>query len=186
MPTPRWPIRALRWLAAVIVVAVAAWYGPTVTAAGWHVFHPSGWVDYRGLQVMVPWPWISDVDAVEANPTVSPEGIALKKAAHTMARREPAQAIFITVISPEQGQSPEQQASSWLNSFRESHPGREFDDAPPVAIPAGARCLGARRPADDRDVVWTCISVSGGWVAGFEGHAREEPTFFRIVADLKR
>jgi len=186
MTTPRWPIRALIWIAAAAVVAVAGWYAPTVTAAGWHVFHPRGWVTYRGLQVVVPWPWVSDVDAVEADPTVSPEGISMKKTAYTMAHRQPAQTIFITVISPEPGLSPEQQVARWMESFRAAHPGREFDATPPVAIPPGASCLGAQRPGDDRDVVWTCISVSGGWVAGFEGHAREESTFFRIVADLKR
>src|SRR5271170_3330746 len=118
MTLPRSPIRVMIWTMAAAVVAVAGWYGPTVTAATWHVFHPRGWVSYRGLQVKVPWPWVSDVDAVEANPTVSPEGIAMKKMAYSMAHRQPAQAIFITVISPEPGLSPEQQVAGWMNSFR--------------------------------------------------------------------
>jgi hypothetical protein len=185
MTTPRWPIRALIWGVAAAAAAVAGWYGPTVTAATWHVFHPTGWVSYRGLRVKVPWPWVSDVDAVEADPTVAPEGIAIKRTAYTMARRQSAQAIFITVISPEPDLSPEQQVASWMNNFRATHPGREFDETPPVAAPPGASCLGAR-PGDEHDIVWTCISVSGGWIAVFEGHARDEPTFFRIVADLKR
>ena len=176
--TPRWLMRALSWIAAAAVAAVAGWYGPTVTAAGWRVFHPRGWVSYRGLQVTVPWPWVSDVDAEEANPTVSPEGIAMKKMAYTMAHRQAAQAIFITVISPEPGLSSEQQVAGWMNSFRETHPGWEFEATPPVPVPSGATCLGARKPADNDVVMWTCISVDGGWIAGFEGRGGDEPTFF--------
>jgi hypothetical protein len=186
MAIPRWLIRLLCWSIALIFVAVAAWYGPMVTAAGWHVLHPRGWVNYRGLHVRVPWPWISDVDTEKDEQTAAfPEGISLKKMASTTVRHAPAQSIFITVISPDPGVTAEQQTAAWVDAFRATHPGSHFDETTAAAIPAGSTCLSARKQGDDRDVVWTCISVRDGWVANFEGHASEVPVFFRVVAALK-
>jgi len=186
MAIPRWLIRLLCWSVALIFTAVAAWYGPMVTAAGWRAVHPRGWVNYRGLRVLVPWPWISDMDTVEGEQAVSPEGISLKRMASTTVRHKAAQSIFITVISPDPGLTAEQQMAGWMNAFRVTHPGSEFDETTPVAIPAGSKCLSARDPGGEQDVVWTCISVKGGWVANFEGRTSEEPVFFRVVENLKR
>jgi hypothetical protein len=186
MAIPNWLIRALCWTLAIVSVTVAAWYGPMLTAAGWHVFHPSGRVVYRGLHVMVPWPWVSDADgdSMKADPTAAPDGISLKEMAHTAVHREPAQTMFITVITPDPGVSAEEQTERWLESFRATHPGSEFEEKVPVAIPTEAKCLGAHRLPDSHGIVWTCISVKGGWVANFEGHTDQEPVFFRVVAAL--
>src|SRR5271154_3465658 len=112
MAIPRWLIRLLCWSTALIFVGVAAWYGPMVTAAGWRIVHPRGWVNYRGLHVRVPWPWISDVDTEKDEPTASPEGISLKKMASTTIPHKPSQTIFITVISPDPEKSAEDQTAS--------------------------------------------------------------------------
>ncbi len=186
MKIPAWLIRALRWSLGLALAAVAGWYSPALTAAGWHVFHPHGWVEYRGLHIRVPWPWTAeDTEAIDGDPTVTPLGIALRKMPYEMIRRLPRQSIFVTVISPDPGVSAEEQTKRWMEMFRESHPGARFGTAA-VAIPAGASCLSASNDSSPDDVVWTCISVSGGWVANFEGRKRGEPVFFQVVTDLKR
>jgi hypothetical protein len=189
MAIPKCLIRPLCWSVALVLVGVAGWYSPILGAAGWHLFHPRGRVNYHGLHVMVPWPWTADMQfdpETDAPGSAAPQGILLKNAPFTMAWHEPAQTIFLTVISSDSGVSAEQQTAGWMGSFRATHPGSEFDEKPSAAIPAGSTCLSARNPGDAQDVVWTCISVKGGWVADFEGRTSEEPVFFRVVENLKR
>ena len=186
MTTPSWPIRALRVVVATAIVSLAMWYSPLIAAASWHVFHPGGWVYYRGLHVLVPWPWVSDAEAIKVNATATPEGISLKRMARTMDRRVPMQSLFVTVISPDPGVSAGQQTEGWLRMFRETHPGATFEETTPAAIPAGASCLGASNPNDAHGVGWTCISVKDGWVADFEGQEADAGAFFKVVSNLKR
>jgi hypothetical protein len=186
MTTPRLPIRALRVFAAFALAGVVGWYSPWITASLWRVFHPQGQVTYRGLLVRVPWPWVADTDAIREDPTVTPQGLALKKMPATMNRRLAPQSLFVTVIAPDPGVTAEEQTAQWLKMFRDSHPGSEFEAATPGPIPAGASCLSADLPAKPEDVVWTCISVNGGWVATFEGRDRDEPVFFEVIGGLKR
>ena len=61
------------------LVGVCGWYGPVITASLWHVCHPRGWVEYRGLRVRVPWPWVADTEAEDADPTMTPQGLQLKR-----------------------------------------------------------------------------------------------------------
>ena len=183
---PVWLAHTLLVVAAMCVVSVSGWYSPFLTAAGWHVFHPHGWVDYRGLHIRVPWPWTAeDTEAIDADPTVTPLGVALKKMPYEMIRRLPRQSIFVTVISPDRGVSAEEQTKRWMEMFRASHPGARFEAAT-GAIPAGASCLSASNDSSPEEVVWTCISVGGGWVANFEGQKGDEPVFFQVITDLKR
>jgi hypothetical protein len=184
--TPSWPIRLVRVLIAAAFVAVAAWYSPLVTAANWHLFHPRGWVNYRGLHVLVPWPWTADTEANNADPSVTPEGLSLKKMPYTMDRRLPTQSLFVTVITPDAGLTAAEQTGAWMETFRATHPGAAFNDQVLAAIPAGASCLSARSHWNQHGVVWTCISVAGGWVADFEGHDADAAVFFRVVSNLKR
>jgi hypothetical protein len=186
MTTPRLPIRALRVLGAFALAGVVGWYSPWITASLWRVFHPGGQVKYRGLQVQVPWPWVADTDANREDPTVTPQGLALKKLPPTMNHRLPPQSLFVTVISPDPGLTAEEQTAQWMKMFRETHPGAEFAAGTPVAIPAGASCLSATSVDKPNDVVWTCISVKQGWVANFEGRKHDEAVFLEVVRGLKR
>jgi hypothetical protein len=186
MTPPRLPIRVLRVVAAFVLAGVAGWYSPWITASLWRVFHPQGQVQYRGLLVRVPWPWIADTDALREDPTVTPQGLALKKMPPTLTQRVAAQSLFVTVISPDPGVTAEEQTAQWMRVFRDSHPGAKFEATTPVAVPPGASCLSADIPSKPDDVVWTCISVSAGWVANFEGHERDEPVFFKVIGGLKR
>jgi len=188
---PLWLVRALSLSGALVVVAFSGWYAPWITASSWHIFHPRGAVEYRGLHIEVPWPWIADTETVDADPTATPQGLSLRKLPPNMLRPTPPQSIFVTVISPDAGVTPEEQTRRWLAIFRDSHPGASFDSATPVPLPAGASCLSAdvhARPvrAKPNDVLWSCISVDAGWVANFEGHARDEAAFFRVVRGLRR
>ncbi|AXC10579.1 hypothetical protein ACPOL_1231 [Acidisarcina polymorpha] len=170
---------------AALFVGFAGWYSPFITAAAWHLFHPTGRVNYRGLNIRVPWPWTADVDAVKSDSFVSPQGISLKKMPYTMDRRLAVQAIFVTVISQDPGKSVEQQTASWMEAFRATHPGSNFVGETPVSVPLGVNCLGAKSPFHEKDLVWTCISVADGWVADFEGQGVDEPTFFEVVTHLR-
>jgi hypothetical protein len=183
---PGWLTRVLRVLAAFALAGVAGWFSPWITASIWHAFHPRGRVMYRGLEIRVPWPWTADTDLVGSEESVTPEGLALKKMPPTMDLRQPPQSVFVTVISPDPGVSAEEQTKRWMEVFRASHAGAKFEAATPVGIPAGASCLSADNPARAADIIWTCISVSDGWVANFEGHTRDEPVFFQVVGNLKR
>jgi hypothetical protein len=186
MTTPRLPIRALRVLGAFALAGVVGWYSPWVTASLWRVFHPQGRVEYRGLRVKVPWPWIADTDALRADPTLVAQGLALKKMPPTMTQRLPPQSLFVTVISPDPGVTADEQTEQWLNIFRGAHPQAEFRAGTPTAIPAGASCLSAVYLDKPTEAVWTCISVKQGWVANFEGQRRDEPVFLEVVGGLKR
>ncbi len=185
MVIPRWQIRVFRVLLAAVFVVAAGWYSPLLVTAGWHLFHPRGWVNYRGLHVQVPWPWIADIDSLRADPTIAPQGVGLKKMGYTLAPAGAADAIFVTVMSPDPGVSVEQQTDSWMTGFRATHPGSNFDSRTPIAIPAGGSCLSARNHWNQRGVVWTCLSVTGGWEADYEGHEDGEPVFFGMLAKLK-
>jgi len=160
-----------------------------LTAAGWRLFHPKGSVSYHGLHVIVPWPWTADSqfdsELETAEDPATPQGLLLKRMPFAMARHEPAQTIFVTVISPDPGVTAEQQTTGWMSSFRATHTACQFDEMTPSSIPEGSKCLSARNHEDEQDVVWTCISVEHGWVANFGGHTSEEPVFFRIVENLK-
>jgi hypothetical protein len=186
MMNPSLPTRALRLLAALALVCAAGWYSPLATAAIWHLLHPVGWVKYRGLQVRVPWPWIADVDADREDPSATPQGLSLKKSPFAVNRRALGQSIFVTVIAQDPGVTAEQQTSEWMKTFRATHPGETFDGNAPVALPSGASCSRAESDAGSKPIVWTCISVSGGWVADYEGYAPDVPVFFDVVARLKR
>jgi hypothetical protein len=183
---PHLPRRVLHVTVGLLLVCVAGWYGPWLTATGWRVFHPGGWVDYRGLRVRVPWPWIADSDMSRDDSGATPLGLGLKKLPQTLNHRLPPQSVFVTVISADPGVTAEQQTSQWMAMFRETHPGAEFSGVTPTAIPSGASCLRAGYPSKPTDIVWTCISVSGGWVANLEGHGSDEPAFFEVVGGLKR
>jgi hypothetical protein len=183
---PGWLIRTLFAVAALALVGVSGWYSPIITASLWRVFHPRGWVDYRGLYVQVPWPWTADTEAGEDDAMVTPQGLGLRRMPPTIIHRLPPQSIFVTVISRDPGVTAEQQTSQWMKMFRETHPEAEFAAATPWAIPEGAHCLRAVSPSSPRDVVWTCISVGGGWVANLEGHPSDEPVFFEMIGGLKR
>jgi len=186
MTNPSLSTRVFRLLAALALVSVAGWYSPLATAAIWHLLHPVGWVRYRGLQVRVPWPWIADVDAEREDASATPQGLSLKKAPFAVNHRALGQSIFVTVISQDPGATAEQQAADWMRTFRATHPGDTFDGNAPVALPSGASCLEAASDTGTGAIVWTCISVSGGWVANYEGYAPDVPVFFEIVAGLKR
>jgi hypothetical protein len=172
-------------LLASVLVAAAGWYSPLLITAGWHALHPRGWVEYRGLRIHAPWPWTADSDWVRADPTVVPQGLSLKKSAYTLDRTAAADMIFVTVILPDPGFTAMKQADGWLTSFRATHPDSIFDSRAPMAIPAGATCLSARNHWNRRSVVWTCISVSGGWEADYEGSDAGEPVFFGILNGLR-
>lgn len=186
MTTPPLSTRVLRVFGALVLVCLMGWYGPFFTAGIWHVFHPAGWVQYRGLHVRVPWPWTADVDFSGEDPSLSPQGLALKKTPYAVNRRVLSQAIFVTEISPDPGITAEQQAGAWMDTFRKTHPADSFESRTLPAVPAEAICSAAREDQHAVDVVWTCISVEGGWVANFEGNRADEPVFFDIVAQLKR
>jgi hypothetical protein len=183
---PAWLIRPLLAVAVLALVGVSGWYSPIVTASLWRVFHPRGWVQYRGLYVQVPWPWIADTEGSEDDAMATPQGLGLRRMPQTIIRRLPPQSIFVTVISPDPGVTAEQQTSLWMKTFRQTHTGAKFAETTPVAIPDGASCLRADNPSNPRDVVWTCISVGGGWVANLEGHRSDEPVFFEVIGGLKR
>jgi hypothetical protein len=186
MATSAWPTRLLLWLTTVCLLGAAIWYSPTVTETLWHTFHPRGFIQYRGLRVQVPWPWIADTELTGSDPTITPQGLALRKMAPTIGLRLPPQSLFVTVISPDPGVSPAQQTERWLQAFRETHPGSTFEAARSANVPGGASCMSARDPAAPPGVVWTCISVDGGWVANFEGYEDDVPVFFRVVGNLQR
>lgn len=185
MANAGWPIRALRVMVAAICVGIAAWYSPFLAAVGWHVFHPRGSVEYRGLHVLVPWPWTVETWTDEGGPAASPQGISLKHTPPSMDRGLTNQSIFVTVLKSDAGVTPERQHDEWMEMFRATHPGATFDNRTPEAIPAGASCLSARSHWNQNGVVWTCISVQNGWVADFEGYERDVPVFFKIVGNLK-
>jgi len=186
MAFPRLQIRVARVFLAGVLVVAAGWYSPLLITAGWHVFHPRGWVEYRGLHVRVPWPWTADIDSVNSDPTLTPQGLSLKKSTYTLDRSAAADGIFVTIVTPDPGVSAAQQTDAWMTSFRATHPGSVFDARAPMAIPAGASCLSARNHWNGRGVVWTCISVEGGWEADYEGRDAEEPLFFGILGRLKK
>jgi hypothetical protein len=181
-----WLIRPLVAVAVLGLVGVSGWYSPIVTASLWRVFHPQGRVQYRGLSVRAPWPWIADTETDEDDEMATPQGLGLRRMPPTMIHRLPPQSIFVTVISPDPGITAEQQTSLWMKMFRQTHAGAKFAETPPVAIPDGASCLRADNPSNSRDVVWTCISVKGGWVANLEGRQSDEPVFFEVIGGLKR
>jgi hypothetical protein len=180
-----WPIRALRVIVAAVFVGIAAWYSPFLAALSWHLFHPRAQVDYRGLHVLVPWPWTVESWIDEGEAAASPQGLSLKRTPPSMDRRLTNESIFVTVLSPESGVTPEGQHEAWLDVFRASHPGAAFDNRTPWAVPPGTSCLSARSHWNQNGVVWTCISVRNGWVADFEGYERDVPVFFKIVGNLK-
>jgi hypothetical protein len=186
MTNPPLSTRLLHVSVALALVCVAGWYSPFVTAGIWHVFHPGGWANYRGLRVRVPWPWTADTYATGEDPTLAPQGLTLKKTPFTVNKRSLSDSIFITVISQDPGVTVEQQTEAWMETFRMTHPAESFDSRTPKTIPANARCAVARGERSDVDVVWTCITVGGGWVANFEGSRADEPVFFDIVMHLKR
>jgi hypothetical protein len=186
MTYPPWPTRLLRLFVALVLVCVAGWYSPLATAAIWHLLHPIGWVNYRGLQVRVPWPWIADGDASREDPLATPQGLSLKKTPFAVNRRVLGQSIFVTVISRDPGVAEEQQTADWIRTFRATHQGADFEDKTPIALPSGASCLQAASDPGPGQIVWTCISVSGGWVADYEGYAPDVRVFFDIVAHFKR
>jgi hypothetical protein len=183
---PTWLIRTVLAIAALGLVGVSGWYGPIVTASLWRVFHPKGWVDYRGLYVRVPWPWIADPEGVRDDEMATPQGLGLRRMPQTVIHRLPPQSIFVTVISPDPGVTAEQQTRQWMAMFRRTHAGAQFAESTPVAIPDGASCLRANTPSNARYVVWTCISVKEGWVANLEGRPSDEPVFFEVIGGLKR
>jgi hypothetical protein len=185
MATPDLKIRALHVMLGAAIVAVAAWYSPFIGAVGWHIFHPRGSVSYRGMRVLVPWPWTAETESDDGEPAVSPQGLALKRTPFTMDRRLTNQSIFVTVISSDTGVTPDRQHEAWLDMFRATHPGAAFANTTPVAVPPGTNCLSARSHWNQNGVVWTCISVQNGWVADFEGYERDVPVFFKIVRNLK-
>jgi hypothetical protein len=195
MANPGLPIRVLRVGLAALLVAAACWYSPLLTAAGWHLVHPRGRVVYRGLNVLVPWPWTADLESLRADPEVNPQGLSLKKTPLSLDRRLANQSIFITVISLDPGLTAEQQTAAWMQSFRATHPGANFEPAAPAQVPPGAGCLSARShwngggwnggALEEGGMVWTCISVQQGWVADFEGRSPDAPVFFDIVRNLK-
>ncbi len=186
MATPGWKTRVLRVTLAAVFVVLAAWYSPLITAAGWHLFHPLGRVDYRGLRVMVPWPWTAEGEPEGVEPSIAPEGLSLKKTPSTMDRRLTNQSLFVTVIAPDPTMTADEQAAAWMEIFRATHPGAAFKNKAPGAVPEGATCLSAQSHWNQSGVVWTCISVPGGWVADFEGQTADVPVFFRILSQLKR
>jgi hypothetical protein len=186
MVLSQWQIRLGSVMGASLLVAAAGWYSPLLSTAGWHVFHPRGWVNYRGLHVRVPWPWTADIDSVNSDPTLTPQGLSLKKNAYTLGRNVAADMIFVTVVSADPGVSASQQTEAWMTSFRATHPGSIFDSRSSVAAPAGATCLSARNHWSRPSVIWTCISVDAGWEADYEGWDGDEPVFFGIVRDLRK
>ncbi len=183
---PVWLSRTMLVVAALGLVGVSGWYSPIVTASLWRVFHPQGRVNYRGLYVRVPWPWIADNEAGEDDEMATPQGLGLRRMPPTIIHRLPPQSIFVTVISPDPGVTAQQQTNLWMKMFRQTHEGAKFVETTPVAIPDGASCLRADNPSNSRDVVWTCISVKGGWVANLEGRRSDEPVFFEVIGGLKR
>jgi hypothetical protein len=184
--TPRWLTRTLLAIAVLGLAGVSGWFSPIVTASLWRVFHPRGWVDYRGLYVHVPWPWIADTEGAQDEEMATPQGLGLRRMPQTMIHRLPPQSIFVTVISPDPGLTAEQQTDQWMKMFRQTHAGVGFAETTPVAIPEGASCLRAISQSTPRDVVWTCISVSGGWVANLEGRRSDESVFFEVIGGLRR
>ena len=183
---PAWLIRPLLAVAVLGLVGVSGWYSPIVTASLWRVFHPRGWVDYRGLYVRVPWPWIADTEGAQDDEMATPQGLGLRRMPQTIIHRLPPQSIFVTVISPDPGVTAEQQTSLWMKMFRETHPGAEFDASDAGGDSGGASCLSANDTSNSDNVVWTCISLSGGWVANLEGHQSDEAVFFEVIGGLKR
>jgi hypothetical protein len=186
MTIPPLSTRVLRVFGALVLVCMVGWYSPFFTAGIWHVFHPTGWVRYRSLHVRVPWPWTADTEVSGEDPSFAPQGLALKKTPFRVDRRTRSDTIFVTVISPDPGVSAEQQTLAWMETFRQTHSEQTVDNRTPEAIPGKANCALARGRRADEDMVWTCISVQGGWVANFEGNRADEPVFFEIVAHLKR
>lgn len=168
-----------------MLVCVVGWYSPFFTAGFWRAFHPAGWVRYRGLHVRVPWPWTA-TDFSGEDPSFAPQGLELKKTPFTANKRSLSDSIFVTVISPDPGVSADRQTGAWMDTFRQTHPTETLDSRTPQAIPQGATCLAARKDQHVVSVVWTCVSVEGGWVANFEGNRADEPVFFDIVSHLKR
>jgi hypothetical protein len=73
-----------------------------------------------------------------------------------------------------------------MDMFRATHPGAAFNNRTPAAIPTGANCLSAASHWNQQGVVWTCISIKGGWVADFEGQSADVPVFFRMIGQLRR
>ena len=181
-----WLVRPLLVVAGLSLVGVAGWYGPMVTASIWHVFHPLGRVYYRGLYVRVPWPWIADSDAGREDQAAPPQGLSLRKMPPTSIHHQAAETIFITVISPDPGATAEQQTALWLTMFQGAHPGAGFSGATAANTPTGVECLSAVYTTKPNDVVWTCISMTEGWVANLEGHRSSEPVFFEVIGGLKR
>jgi hypothetical protein len=181
---PDWLVRPLLAVAGLTLVGVSGWYGPMITASIWHLFHPLGTIHYRGLNVRVPWPWIADTDTAKEDQAVTPEGVSLRKMPPTSIHHEAPQSMFITVISPDSGATAEEQTALWLNVFRDAHPGADFSARTAAGAPAKTSCLKAAYPTKPDEVVWTCISMSGGWVADLEGHPSEEAVFLRVIGGL--
>src|SRR5450759_1030401 len=109
MTHPHWSIRALRVLLAAICVGIAGWYSPLLAAAGWHLFHPGGKVEYRGLHILVAWPWTVETWSDDREGDGFPQGLSLKKTPFTMDRRLSNESVFVTVISLDPGVTAEQQ-----------------------------------------------------------------------------
>jgi len=186
MASPPLQTRVLRVLLALVLVCVAGWYSPLAPAAIWRLFHPTGWVNYRGLRVRVPWPWIANTDATGEDPSAVPQGMALKKTPFAVNHRSMTETIFVTVISQDPGITAEGQTEAWMETFRMTHPGDTFDTQTPKAIPAGASCTVARDDQKQNDAVWTCISIRGGWVANYEGCWAGASEFFDMLTHLRR
>jgi len=184
MSYPSLPTRVERVLLAAVFTGAVAWYSPLLRAGSWHLFHPRGWIDYRGLRVRVPWPWFADASQETDDSAASPQGLSIKKTPFTLNRLSESETIFVTVITPDPGVTAEREKDDWLRAFRAAHPSATVDPTP-LAIVPGANCLRARNPGSYPELVWTCISVAGGWVADMEGQRADEPVFFEIVTHLK-
>ena len=166
----------------MVVVAGTTWYNPVVTAAGWRVFHPSGKILYQNLEIVVPWPWIADIEQVNSESYAAPQGVQLKRHSGTLGRPGPVETIFIDTISPDPHTTSVAQIQKWISSFEGSHPGADFSGSQQVSH---AECIVAHPSISPPERVATCISVADGWVANFEGTQSQLRTFMQVVNSLK-
>jgi hypothetical protein len=176
-------------LPCIPLICLAVYYAPTLTSFGWHVIHGRA-IKYRGLSVEVPWGWTADLSSMKEDFPANPQGITLQKPPKTLnvEARGP-ELIYINLLLPDVRSSPEQQAAEWHNLFRQSHPGSEFDVAPPSNFPAGTDCLEATPRASTHDApagaALACISLQEGWLANYAGSQANIPLFRQIIGNLK-
>ena len=176
-------------LACIPLIILAVYYSPTLTSLGWHILHGKA-IDYRGLRVEVPWGWTADLSLMKEDYPANPQGITLEKPPKTLniESRGP-ELIYINLLLPDARSTPQQQAAEWQSLFRQSHPGAQFDVAPPQGFPASANCLEATPRANAPDVpqgaALACISLTGGWLANYAGSQRNVPLFRNVIAQLK-